>query len=147
MKRLLAAYSLEDVNRWLAQNFKEKRPAFRTLIKILSEIDGDSAVVIPQKDPDIHKIITRGTEFPLSGRKLWRGAGSQCHFNISSLYMDGRIEFICTGYALAKDGGWRSHTWGLLDHRVVETTNRYLAYFGFVMSKREAQEFTEANLI
>jgi hypothetical protein len=45
----------------------------------------------------------------------------------------------CTGYALSKDGIWRSHSWCFdrKTYRVVETTKKRVAYHGTVLSRKE----------
>jgi hypothetical protein len=43
---------------------------------------------------------------------------------------------IAFGYALAPDGLWRQHSWGVdaEDGRIVETTVRRVCYYGFVLN-------------
>ena len=54
-----------------------------------------------------------------------------------------------TGYALSDDGMWRQHSWCICDAGeeyiedsiIIETTEKRLAYFGFIMDEEESEEF------
>jgi hypothetical protein len=71
-------------------------------------------------------------------------ASNQCHYNTATLYVKGTIDYICTGYALAQDGVWRSNSWGLKDNKVVETTQGgYVNYFCAALNKTESKHFLE----
>jgi hypothetical protein len=116
-------------------------PLKKALLKI-----GGWAAVIPNIEPDLLKILERGRRFP--GRsKTMRGEPCRCHSN-SALCWDENRELcrICTGYALSKDGVWRQHSWVLTnDGTVVETTEKRVQYFGYVLTEKECEEFLESN--
>ena len=75
----------------------------------------------------------------------------QCHRN-SCLCWDNNKEIsrICTGYALGEDGIWIQHSWVLNfksnSNQIIETTIKRMAYFGFVMDEKDAEEFYYNNL-
>ena len=80
---------------------------------------------------------------------LWPGAPSRCHGNAASLYVFSKGKMrIASGYALADDGLWRQHSWGVgaVDGRVMETTVRSLRYYGFILDDGdESLKFFLAN--
>jgi len=53
-----------------------------------------------------------------------------------------------TGYAISADSLWRQHSWcyDRRRQRVVETTERRVAYLGFRMTVNEAVWFRDNNL-
>lgn len=115
--------------------------------KKLMEIGG-RGLVIDGSDNDIEKIIERGRPFEIKGRKMMMGEPSQCHSNTAGLYDSNKDKVnIVTGYALAEDGDWRQHSWGVMKEKgkIVETTNKYLAYFGFILTDDESEEFVYDN--
>jgi hypothetical protein len=115
------------------------------LKKLLLDIGGWAAV-IPEIEPDLIKILERGRRFPGKSRTM-RGQPSRCHEN-SALCWEANTEqcSICTGYALSRDGVWRQHSWILAhDGTLVETTEKRVQYFGFVMTEEECQEFLDQN--
>lgn len=112
------------------------------LKKILLEIGGWSVCI--HHEPDLPKILTRGRKFPGKSRTV-RGEDSQCHSNVGNLYENNKNFQICTGYGLTRDGMWRQHSWGLVQNTVIETTEKRIAYFGFVLTEEEAGEFCYWN--
>lgn len=66
--------------------------------------------------------------------KLIKMIQSGCHDNCEILFENGKINKICTGYALSKDGLWRFHSWGFdNENNLVETTEPRLLYWGNVV--------------
>lgn len=57
---------------------------------------------------------------------------SACHENVAEWFLqqDGVDSYVCTGYALSRDGLWRQHSWGMRGGDIVETTCEREAYFG-----------------
>lgn len=107
---------------------------------------GGWAAVIPHIEPDLMKILGRGRRFP--GRsKTMRGEPSRCHSNSAACWDENReLCRVCTGYALSKDGMWRQHSWVYTNNGVVvETTEKRVAYFGYVMTEEECEEFLGSN--
>jgi len=92
----------------------------------------------------------------LSAGKLWNQpvlfekgySPGRCHANIADMYLHKRRVGlkIVTGYALADEGVWYEHSWGIEDGKLVETTgNRYSMYFGYRLTKKEADDFCFYN--
>lgn len=134
---------------WRRENARHAKafPWARDLLAKLSNYDGTDHPVIRLSELPHAEIILLSVEgrlFP-SGRGLFifrRGAPNRCHQNAARLWKDSD-GFIkpCTGLALAPDGAWRSHSWGLRGRKVVETTVRAVAYFGVVLEDRHAAQF------
>jgi hypothetical protein len=128
---------------------------FYKLHKLLISIGGYQTC-FPDIEEDMGKILERGRFWP--GRsKMMVGRPSQCHSNASELWDLNHTDHdvrICTGYALSSDGMWRQHSW--LTHyyettyqkrcRLIETTVKRVAYYGYEMTDEEAYEFVENNL-
>ena len=125
---------------------------FRTLHSILIRIGGWETV-FAHDEPDMKAILERGRYFPGKSLSI-SGRPSQCHDNVRSFYANPTKKTvgakICTGYALSEDGFWRQHSWlyqpyttsgGKETFRIIETTVKRLAYFGFIMTDAEAQKF------
>ena len=103
-------------------------------------------VLIPQTEEDLEKLMSRGQFWFGEKALLQLGEPSQCHANSSYLWDANRDKLrICTGYALSKDGIWRQHSWCIWAkpgiNKIVETTEKRLLYFGFVMTTDECEEF------
>lgn len=127
---------------------------FLVLRLLLLEIGGEETC-FPAIEEDIDHILERGRYYP--GRsKMMAGRPSHCHANAAGLWEANHKEHdihLCTGYALSDDGMWRQHTW--LVHRydtatqhrtrLIETTTKRLAYFGFEMTDEEAETFADEN--
>lgn len=108
---------------------------------------GGWAVCIPHVEPDLEKILERGRKFP--GRsKSMKGQPSQCHSNSAACWDENReLCRICTGYALSKDGMWRQHTWVYTNNGVVvETTEKRIQYYGFILTEDECEQFLFENI-
>lgn len=125
----------------------------KPLIDRLLSIGGDF-VLIPLREPDLEKLLKRGT--------LWEGppthsmsmSMSQCHANVAELYGNRQITAIATGYGLTHDPDgirlWRQHSWGVLIGtddvpEVVETTEPRKLYYGAILTPEEAEEFLQWN--
>tara|TARA_B100002019_G_C21256613_1_gene594210 strand:- start:1790 stop:2296 length:507 start_codon:yes stop_codon:yes gene_type:complete len=115
--------------------------------KILSF--GGNQVVLPSIEEDLEYIQMRGVFCIGEHSILKRGLPSQCHRNSCDLYMMEEREdfFIMTGYALSKDGFWRQHSWCVdyKNEKIIETTEPRIAYFGFVMTHSECDDFCFDN--
>jgi hypothetical protein len=131
---------------WWAENKKEKVAKHKALIKkLIALVPGTAVVIPPGGDQDAGTIAKHGDSFPIAGRKVAMMDASRCHWNVSKLFTKGKIDSICTGYALAADKGWRQHTWGLKNGKIVETTYKYQAYFGVELSEEGSAIFAEEN--
>jgi hypothetical protein len=92
-------------------------------------------------DPHIAELLERGRYFPGSRALMRLGEPSACHANAAMLFVWTKGEArIASGYALSDDGLWRQHSWGVDgdDGRIIETTERRVRYYGFVLDDAEA---------
>ena len=96
-------------------------------------------------DPDIDAVLALGCKFDARTARSVSGHDSDCHGNVSRLWVQrrGRMSIV-TGYALSEDGLSRSHTWGVEDERVVETTEARILYYGVVLPAHVARQFAAA---
>ena len=122
---------------------KKGQPEWVSLKKKLLSLGGD--LVVADYEEDLFNILKRGILWNKTDKYV-SGMTSQCHHNTANLYMKEKIDQIVTGYALSSDGLWRQHSWGLLKNKTVETTERRIKYFGFVLDEEESEEFLEYNL-
>lgn len=101
-------------------------------------------------DKDYERILER-CEFFYGSSYRRTGAPSQCHRNSCYLWQANKRDDvrIATGYALSEDGIWREHSWVVqrlaTKWRVWETTVRRVAYFGYIMTPEECENFCEDN--
>ena len=121
-----------------------------TLKEKLLEFAGD-AVCLPGYEEDLDKILQFGQFWIGNNIKMMRGLPSQCHSNSSRCWEANKDKCrICTGYALSDDGMWRQHSWVIWmkprSNQIVETTVPRIAYFGFVMTEEQCEEFADNNL-
>lgn len=137
---------------------------FTALVESLLSIAGELVVPPTAMPPhkgvqkDISMTLSKGQFYPGMPVCLMPGQPSKCHGNVSRLWQEGLPIWIATGYALSKDGRWRSHTWGVARQRmpcgdldtidagdVVETTESRVAYFGYLLNEHQASRFAKAN--
>jgi hypothetical protein len=91
-------------------------------------------------------VLARGRPWDGAAARLEPGEGSACHVNVARLHAAGRGA-VATGYALAADGLWREHSWLVEESgAVVETTVRWLLYYGCTLLGDEARWFVRAEL-
>lgn len=110
---------------------------------------GDQACM-PGVEEDLQDILNRGQLWYGDRITFMKGEIGQCHANSAALWEANKSQvMLATGYALALDGMWRQHSWCIWikprKNRVVETTVKMQAYFGFVMTREETEEFWENN--
>lgn len=107
---------------------------------------GGYRTCLPVVEDDLENILDRGQLWYGEGAMMMRGAPSQCHRNSAACWEANKSRTIlCTGYAMSEDGLWRQHSW-LVNFRnqcIVETTEPRVAYFGFPMTRDEAQAFAD----
>ena len=113
---------------------------------------GGYEVCMPYQEPDAQAILCRGQLWYGDKCLVERGQQSQCHRNSCDLWeanCNSHEIAIATGYALSGDGMWRQHSWLVMraprSVRVIETTEKRIAYFGFVMTYDEAMRFCYEN--
>lgn len=133
---------------WWSKNYQGELNAEQKEIKQLTPrllSFGGAEVVLPLVEDDLHNILNRGIFLYGDKAKLKKGLPSQCHRNSCYLYeYENRNDFvIMTGYALSSDGLWRQHSWCYdgKNNIIIETTEKRVAYFGFVMTTKEADDF------
>jgi hypothetical protein len=102
---------------------------------------GGTLALLFLPDPHVGELLDRGRCFPGAGALMCRGVPSACHANSAMMFVRSRGAVrIASGYALSPDGLWRQHSWGVdaRDGRVLETTERRVRYYGFVLEYPEA---------
>jgi hypothetical protein len=107
---------------------------------------GGWAACIPAVEPDLEKLKLRGRKFP--GKSIMmKGEPCRCHSNSAACWDENReLCKICTGYALSRDGMWRQHSWILTNQgKIVETTEKRVQYFGYIMTLEECELFLDSN--
>ena len=95
---------------------------------------GGETVCMPNEDPDIMEIFTKGVFIYGDNATLIEMQASNCHENVMVLFEANPSRYApMTGYALSDDGVWRSHSWlvDLSTGTLVETTKSRTSYFGF----------------
>lgn len=133
----LAEHEIEKAN--LMYKLREKLLAF-----------GGEQVCMPIcPDEDYPKIMEKG-QFFYGSNYMKKGRPSRCHENSSLLWEANKSNCkIATGYALSEDGMWREHSWVVQElatkYRIWETTEKRIAYFGYVMNEEECEEFAYWN--
>lgn len=133
-------------------NEKEQKAMERAfLLKDRLLTFGGESACMDLYDEDYEKIMERGQFFYGDHARMKKGYPSRCHMNSSLMWNANRGQCqICTGYALSEDGLWRQHSWVVqpltVKYRIWETTEKRIAYFGFIMTDEECQEFYENNV-
>jgi hypothetical protein len=92
-------------------------------------------------DPQIDKLLDRGHYFPGARALMHLGDPSACHANGAMMFVESRGEVrVASGYALSPDGLGRQHSWGIdpVDGRILETTERRVRYYGYVLNDAES---------
>ena len=128
---------------WHRENIKSAEPEIMALHELLLSIGGEETCLAKQ-DPDTERLLARG-RYHSGEARLKRLEPGQCHQNACDLYRPGRNK-IATGYALSDDGLWRQHSWIVTGEKITETTERRLAYFGYVLTEQEAAQFLLDNM-
>ena len=118
---------------------------------------GGCEVCLPAIEEDLIDIVNHGQLWDNVTVKMMKGRPSQCHANAAELWYNNKDSWknknfaviICTGYALSEDGIWRQHSW-LIQAKpranvIVETTEPRIAYYGFGMTYKMAEDFEYEN--
>ena len=133
--------------RGFTRNYPFENKSLEPLKKKLLNMGG-WAVVLPFKEIDLEEILERGKI--LHGKStLKMGEPCRCHSNSANLWHESKGKYrICTGYALSLDGAWRQHTWCIekKNNRIIETTEKRIKYFGYILSLVESAVFLEMNI-
>jgi hypothetical protein len=110
----------------------------------------DTAVTF---DKDIEQIIQKGLACKGWAARMIKGQPCRCHQNAGNLADRNPNVRVATGYALSPDGLWRCHSWAVdttigfstSGHHVVETTERRVAYYGFMLTKQQCRKWWYDN--
>jgi hypothetical protein len=104
------------------------------------------AAVIPNIEPDLEKILEEGRRFPGKSKTI-RGEPSTATRTVRRAGMKtGNFARYAQDTLFPKDGMWRQHSWVYTnDGVVVETTEKRVQYFGFIMTEEECEIFWERN--
>lgn len=132
-------------------DYLKEQPRLAPLVKMLLAIGGEMVCLCFEED--LATLLgKRGRKWPASTARSVRGEPCRCHQNAANLWDRNKAEIsIVTGWALSRDGIWRQHTWCWQTPvrgrtgRVVETTTKRVAYFGYKLSADEAGEFYSNN--
>jgi len=128
------------------KNIFDQQSRWKELEEKLFEIGGNRIIFTYEEDLD--KILSRAQYFNGRGSKLMIGEPSHCHGNAACLWNNNRDRAkIMTGWALSDDNIWRQHSWlyNIFSKKIIETTKRRKAYFGFMLNKAESEEFYDNN--
>jgi len=123
--------------------------ALKDLLKRLLAVGGTHAV-LPVIEEDINPLsnLHRIKVWVRPKFKMMKGRPCGCHSNSASLWEHNQDKLrLCTGYYLGEDGCWRQHSWCWWPEveKIVETTVKGAAYYGFRMTDHEAQLFLLNN--
>ena len=117
--------------------------AYESQMKKLSSVLmglGGISVASEEPDRDLEKVLARGHQFAIEGRRFVPGQANQCHQNVARMYLDPefRTARIATGYGLSVDGTWLQHSWLIHGGKIVETTVPFEVYYGCELSDDES---------
>jgi hypothetical protein len=108
----------------------------KKVLRLMTSNGKDKTVIvrfseIPSWEMDLFSKL--GKFFPIKGRLHKKMQLNNCHENSKKLLFSNKIDSVATGFALSNDGLWRSHSWGLKEGKIFETTQPFICYFGYDM--------------
>jgi hypothetical protein len=106
---------------------------------------GGAFALVLSAELDDENILSRGRLFGTKRLRMDLGRDSRCHENVAALYAAKSNIQICYGYGLSPDGLWRQHSWALDRRVIIETTERRVLYFGYVLNDTEAARYCFAH--
>jgi hypothetical protein len=106
---------------------------------------GGAFALVLSTELDHHNLLSRGRLFSSKGLRMKLGRDSRCHWNVAALYAAKSNIQICYGYGLTPDGLWRQHSWAFDRRVIIETTERRVLYFGYVLNDTEAARYFLAH--
>jgi hypothetical protein len=119
-------------------------PDWKRLSRKLLRIGGRALVVPWGDEPHLADLVERGGSMTTRFAVQFPGAPRECHWNVIRLCeASAGTVHVGTGYALTSDGLWQQHSWGVNAKQIVETTELREAYFGIVLTPREAKSFAK----
>ncbi len=138
----------------LGEMAEPERSKHAELRRRLLSLGGEGVALHHEEDIDL--ILSKAVPTLGSKAELIRGQPCRCHANSGFLY-DGNKDSIrvVTGWALSKDGCWRQHTWAVAlwkpkskdGSHLIETTEKRVAYYGFVLTKKQCERWFYSNCI
>lgn len=109
---------------------------------------GGKRVVRPEEDEDIIMISKKGKLWKYKVNILDGAPYNDCHRTTANICEVNKQYNAITGYALSKDGLWRSHSFmfNSEDNTILEPTPiKRVKYWGVKMSGAEAEKFIKSN--
>jgi hypothetical protein len=99
---------------------------------------------------DVQQVLGRGEPWLGSNATVETGAENNCHANVARLASSGRGAIV-SGWALARDGLWREHSWLIVRSDtpgafLIETTQEWLLYYGYLLDADETRWFIYSEL-
>jgi hypothetical protein len=141
-----------EYNEWKSLHEKENKraakmsPDAKTTLDKLTDYGRNGTVVVQlMAERDNNLIGSRGKVVPTKGLIYKEMQSNECHANTATLWRRKKIDAVVTGFALSDDGGWRSHSWGVKNGKIVETTVKFKKYFGVKLNAAEAKAFAKAE--
>jgi hypothetical protein len=133
-------------NRRRALAAARRRPDLRKLRRRLLAVGGLEVCMNGMEDPlDVWRMLARGVAADGGPAGFRRMAACRCYQNALALWLKGRGRVV-DGWALSEDGLWRAHGWLVTPKgRILETTVRRLAYFGYELTDAEAEALARDN--
>lgn len=113
-------------------------PALARVRDRLLAAGGTAVVLAPDPPAAVRRLLAAGRFFAGQGTVRIPLAPDRAGANVATLHRLVPDLPVAAGYALAADGRWRRHAWGLLGAEVVETTPAApVLYFGYPLSPEE----------
>lgn len=117
---------------------------------VLPRYDEFSEVEQRRQAYDVQQALGRGETWQGGNATLEMGTENSCHANVARLRSSGRGS-VASGWALAGDGLWREHSWLIVGptgstHSLLETTQPWLLYHGYLLDARETAWFIHSEL-
>lgn len=144
--------SIRETKFWALNTKEPITPELKPILDLRDKLltFGGEEGCMPFIEEDLLEIQVRGQLWYGDRINLMEGLPSQCHHNSALLWHFNRDDLlIATGYALSDDGMWRQHSWCVhvkpKNNDIVETTTERVAYFGFVLNKRQSEKFYYEN--
>jgi hypothetical protein len=144
MKKILTTPEWMQHNPTSVHMLRRRYGTLTPLRERLLSFGGVFALVL-SAELDDENILSRGRLFRTKRLRMNLGRDSRCHWNVAALYTAKSNIQICYGYGLSPDGLWRQHSWALDGRVIVETTERRVLYFGYVLNDTEAARYCFAH--
>lgn len=125
----------QDQIKWLIERPWWDNDLHVKINNFLQQHINNTHIVAMPDDKKYYKNFIKKSKFYLAENvKFIKMKQSGCHENCLELFLNNEIDFCVFGYALSDDGLFRSHSWGIKDGIVIETTEPRLLYFGYVLT-------------